>query len=200
MFKVDRFRPADCSQVAELHVTCLRTPFGGRAGLELLTRYYRIVALEAGACGYLVRHQDRILGFVCGIWQPNALRQLLLRSQWAGLVWWGIWQGLARPSLVADLIGRLIGSPDKALSPGYELRPIVVAPQARRMGIARLLLNALLEDARQRGFDRIFLFTEEDNLAAQAFYGSTGFYLVGRTTKSGVRYLRYERPVEPSVI
>jgi ribosomal-protein-alanine N-acetyltransferase len=75
---------------------------------------------------------------------------------------------------------------------GYELRPIVVAPVVRRTGIGVQLIEMLLADAVQRGFDRVLLAVQAGNVAAAALYRRAGFRLTGKESRSGEAYLRYE--------
>jgi len=192
---IDRLQFQDCPAVAILHLTCLHTPFSGRAGQELLTRYYQAVAREIGACGYTAKQDGHLLGFVCGVWQPRLLRNHLLRSEWAALSWWAIWQVMAKPTLLLNLLKRGLKPDAEESMPldGYELRPIVVSPEARGRGVARLLVETLWDDANRRGFSRVFLYTEENNISAQALYQKTGFSLIGKQIRGGATYLYYER-------
>ncbi len=59
---------------------------------------------------------------------------------------------------------------------------LVVEPTHRREGRARLLLQTVLDSARDQGCARISLTVHEDNEAAQSLYESMGFELVGRET------------------
>jgi [ribosomal protein S18]-alanine N-acetyltransferase len=52
-------------------------------------------------------------------------------------------------------------------------------PAARRRGIARLLLENLLTEARRRGAVEAFLEVRVDNAAARALYLREGFTQVG---------------------
>lgn len=196
MAQIDYLQESDCNKVAALHLMHLRTSFTGQAGKELLACYYRAVVRQVGACGYVAKENDEIEGFVCGVWQPSALRNILLRSQWLGLGWWAVWQVLSNPRFALDSLSRIRFSlqiPHETR--GYELRPIVVAPIARGSGVAQLLLNTLLKDAAQRGYKCIYLHTEEDNALAKSFYKKTGFKEVGKVYRLGVTHLRYERSV-----
>jgi ribosomal protein S18 acetylase RimI-like enzyme len=55
------------------------------------------------------------------------------------------------------------------------LEDLYVAPEARRSGLGRALLQAAIERARERGSRRIELDTAERNDAAVALYRSFGF-------------------------
>jgi ribosomal-protein-alanine N-acetyltransferase len=57
---------------------------------------------------------------------------------------------------------------------------LCVAPQARRLGLGRLLLQRLLDDARQARAERVFLEVRPSNAEAVALYHATGFHLIAR--------------------
>jgi ribosomal protein S18 acetylase RimI-like enzyme len=61
-----------------------------------------------------------------------------------------------------------------------ELRRIAVHPSVRRSGMARDLLRAVIDHARQSGCARIELEVAASNEPALALYGAHGFEQVGR--------------------
>jgi ribosomal-protein-alanine N-acetyltransferase len=75
-----------------------------------------------------------------------------------------------------------------------ELANLAVDPAARRRGIGRGLLDAMLRDCDQRGTRRVFLEVRESNAAARALYASRGFEEVGR------RKQYYRSPLEDALI
>ncbi|MCU1416763.1 MAG: tsaD [Schumannella sp.] len=56
-----------------------------------------------------------------------------------------------------------------------DIQTVTVAPEARRQGIARCLLSTLIDEARRRGAEELFLEVRVDNEAAQALYRELGF-------------------------
>ncbi|MFG2003206.1 GNAT family N-acetyltransferase [Spirillospora sp. NPDC048911] len=56
---------------------------------------------------------------------------------------------------------------------------MAVAPAARRRGLARRVLRALLDWGREQGCERAYLLVVEENAAARALYGSEGFETAG---------------------
>jgi len=54
------------------------------------------------------------------------------------------------------------------------LYEIGVDKEFRRRGVGKALVNALLSDCRERGFEEVFVFTNPANLPAVALYRSTG--------------------------
>ncbi|TQO20451.1 ribosomal-protein-alanine N-acetyltransferase [Rhodoglobus vestalii] len=56
-----------------------------------------------------------------------------------------------------------------------DIQTIAVEPNARRHGVGRALMNALMVEARTRGAGELFLEVRADNPAAQRLYDSLGF-------------------------
>ena len=80
------------------------------------------------------------------------------------------------------------------LAPEWELENIAVASSARRKGIGKRLLSALLAAARETNSDSVFLEVRQSNAAARTLYEKAGFELTGR------RKSYYSDPVEDAVL
>lgn len=88
-------------------------------------------------------------------------------------------------ALLAATGARLLTGPDGFLLARMaggeaELLTLAVAPDARRSGQARHLVERFLDEARASGSDAAFLEVASDNTAAQALYQATGWHQVGR--------------------
>ncbi|CAN5361266.1 N/A [soil metagenome] len=59
-----------------------------------------------------------------------------------------------------------------------DIQTVTVAPEARRHGLARTLMLQLINEARRRGAEELFLEVRVDNEAAQALYTELGFETV----------------------
>ena len=59
-----------------------------------------------------------------------------------------------------------------------DIQTVTVAPRARRQGLARRLLQQLIDEARRRGAEELFLEVRADNEGAQALYTELGFNAV----------------------
>src|SRR5690606_33526061 len=57
---------------------------------------------------------------------------------------------------------------------------LCVAASARRLGLGWLLLDRLLDDARDAGAERVFLEVRPSNAEAVTLYHDTGFHLITR--------------------
>lgn len=70
-----------------------------------------------------------------------------------------------------------------------DIQTITVASRARRHGLARTLMLALINEARRRGAEELFLEVRVDNEPAQALYRELGFETVAvrkRYYKGGI--------------
>ncbi len=56
-----------------------------------------------------------------------------------------------------------------------ELLKIAVAPSFRGRGLGAMLLNALTQEAKNRGAEKMFLEVREGNVAARTLYEKSGF-------------------------
>jgi ribosomal protein S18 acetylase RimI-like enzyme len=66
-----------------------------------------------------------------------------------------------------------------ATGTAWSIRDLYVAPQCRRSGIARALLQHILDYARATGAYRVSLHTEAGNTPALRLYTAAGFQPVG---------------------
>jgi [ribosomal protein S18]-alanine N-acetyltransferase len=93
--------------------------------------------------------------------------------------------------LVGRVIGYVVGW---YVADEGELANIAVAPDDRRQGTGRALLDAMLADAVARGTRELYLEVRESNAAARRLYHSLEFEEVGR------RKGYYRSPVEDALI
>jgi len=95
--------------------------------------------------------------------------------------------GHSRPDVVGFLMARRVGLE-------WELENIAVAPTARRKGVGKRLIGALLAAARETNGESVFLEVRELNVAARKLYESAGFQQVGR------RKSYYADPAEDAIL
>ncbi len=109
----------------------------------------RVEALDARAFGPIWRHSQATL--------QEALRQSALAT-------------------VALLDGELVGYQISTASGfGAHLARLAVEPRFQGRGIGSRLVVDLLQEIQARGFDRVTVNTQEDNLASQRLYDKLGF-------------------------
>lgn len=107
-----------------------------------------------------------------------------------------------RDCLASDAVFLVADSGDKVA--GYvvaidaadegEILNLAVAPQGRRRGLGRALVEHVLDVLSGRGARQIYLEVRESNAPARALYAAHGFKEVGR------RKEYYRRPVEDAIV
>lgn len=90
-----------------------------------------------------------------------------------------------------DLVGYLVG---RAVAGSGEILNLAIAPEHRRRGHAKRLLEAGLLALAARGATEAYLEVRASNLEAQALYAADGFVQVG------VRRGYYRLPVEDALV
>ena len=80
------------------------------------------------------------------------------------------------------------------LGPEWEIENIVVASSGQRRGLGTRLVQKLLDLARSRGAQVVFLEVRESNSAARALYSKSGFVETGR------RNSYYRNPEEDALV
>ena len=96
-------------------------------------------------------------------------------------------QGGAAPVLVGYVLALVMADEG-------EIADVAVAPEARRRGVARTLLNQLIEDMIAEGVRALYLEVRESIAAARGLYGSLDFEQVGR------RREYYQHPNEDALL
>ncbi|MBN1430542.1 MAG: GNAT family N-acetyltransferase [Anaerolineae bacterium] len=195
MTEIISLQPQHVDDVALLHLEYLRTSFRGRVGRHLLRLYYASLAEADGACGFVAIVDKQVVGYVCGVWDKSAIYQVLLRRYCVAFFILNSLHVLVNPTVLLLQLRQMIAHTKEQNDDGdgYELRPIVVAKASRGSGLAEELVSVLFQDARQRGFGRLFLVTEIDNQAANSFYRKLDFMETNTFMRNGTRYIRYER-------
>lgn len=82
---------------------------------------------------------------------------------------------LRQGEAVLGMVNLLITISTAEGAPVGILEDLIIAAPHRGRGLAKLLVNGVLDWARARGLARVTLLTDHDNLRAQAFYGDFGF-------------------------
>jgi [ribosomal protein S18]-alanine N-acetyltransferase len=100
-------------------------------------------------------------------------------------------QSKDEPALLPCILGYLVA---RRVDREWELENLVVADNVRRQGLGMRLTSELIEHARRRGANAIFLEVRESNGSARALYRKVGF------EESGRRKGYYKNPDEDAII
>jgi ribosomal-protein-alanine N-acetyltransferase len=83
-------------------------------------------------------------------------------------------------SILAEVDGKIVGYILFWLLPGViDIHNVAVHTAFRRHGIARLLLEQVISEARGRSLSRVTLEVRQSNIPAQRLYESLGFVIMG---------------------
>ncbi len=91
----------------------------------------------------------------------------------------------------AEVAGFLVA---KRIHAEWEIENIAVSGSARRRGLGTRLVGELIDLAKSRGGQAIFLEVRESNLAARMLYEKWAFEVAGR------RKSYYDNPVEDALV
>ena len=125
----------------------------------------------------------------------NAIEQGSYSVPWSDVTFRGLLRRRDAELLVAERAERVVGYIVfwQVLDQG-ELGNVAVSRDARRNGVARQLIAALMERAAARGVHELFLEVRPSNHGARQLYESFGFVPVGQ------RRNYYQEPVEDAVV
>lgn len=97
--------------------------------------------------------------------------------------------------LVAELGGRVVGfCIIRCSSPQADVIDVAVIPEARKQGIATIMVEHLLEEGRKRGVSDFMLEVRKSNAPAIRLYENVGFKTIG------IRKKYYSTPVEDALV
>jgi GNAT superfamily N-acetyltransferase len=188
------------SDIAALHLRYLVSPFSGRPGRKLLELYYDTFARTKDAFGLVAVIDGQVAGYACVMRDTRAIQLAVLRRAPLRLVWWGLVQLLARPRLLAGVMGRLQGREERIhwqrpqeMREWWPYRPLIVAEPYRRHGVADLLMQAVFEEARRRGIPGLIGTSERANAQSRINLVRNGYQEVWRNDD----YVVFVKPVAP---
>jgi len=137
----------------------------------------------------------------------RAVREMRSVGRWAFLFGWldrlaPLGDGMA-PGFVWIEDGRVVGNTSiRRAGPygrGWMIGNVAVAPEWRRRGIARSLMQAALDLARQRRGEWVALQVRSDSHAARSLYQALGFKETGETVQYRRTHFVPARPPEPPI-
>jgi ribosomal-protein-alanine acetyltransferase len=132
--------------------------------------------------------------FVDDAWPADAMRRELDSAQ----TYYLVAVDDAQPGSVHGYAGLLAG----AGSGEGDIQTIAVAPEYRGTGLGRVLMRTLIDEARRRGAERLFLEVRADNPVARGLYTSLGFAEIGvrpRYYRHGIDAVVMRLDVPPTV-
>lgn len=137
----------------------------------------RMVAMTPDHIDALMVHERAMFGTEA--WTANGYRSELADTEHRYYLAVEADAPMGTSDVVAGPAGLLAWGGVMVIADTAQIVTVGVIPGARRRGIARLLLDALLVEALRRGAVEALLEVRVDNDAAQALYRGAGFAQVG---------------------
>jgi ribosomal protein S18 acetylase RimI-like enzyme len=110
-----------------------------------------------------------------GVDSPAGLRHLMAVEETRGTRYFVARRGDEIVGMIGvwfDADGQIAG-----LEPP-EVIDIAVSPKHRRLGVARALMNVAVQETREAGYDRLWLYTDGNSVDLLTFYRRLGYRLV----------------------
>jgi len=168
----------DAAAVASLHRSFITTGFLSALGERFTERMYRAILSCPTAFGLGVKDEtDRLLGFIaCAedirktyrysiLLHGLSMALPLLRYLFRFSAIHRLWETFRYPSAVGEGL------------PRAEVLSIAVSPLLRGQGVGQMLLDAALNDLRNKGIERVKVAVGAANTGANRFYERYGFRL-----------------------
>jgi ribosomal protein S18 acetylase RimI-like enzyme len=185
--QVDAIKPKDAVQVAHLHKEGIPTGFLSSLGEGFLADLYQAISQSPDGFGFVVLDENEILGFVAFCSNLRQLYKQVCRRKGFKLLFILIPKVFSVRTI--QKIYENIFYPKRTRNlnlPDAELLSIVVSPSCRGKGFARKLIEAGLQECRNRGILKVKVLVADSNQPANHLYQKTGFELAAKIENHGV--------------
>lgn len=169
----------DVRDVVMIHLTSFRGFFLSILGRSFLKELYAGILDDPTRIAFVFENDTNLYGFVAGTDSPEGFYKRLLRQRWWRFTLASIKPVLRNPKIVPRLLGAFKrGEQTDVRENCAMLMSIAVDPEYQGQGIGKLLVDAFLKEAKERGVGQVNLTTDKlDNDAVNAFYLKSGFRL-----------------------
>jgi GNAT superfamily N-acetyltransferase len=191
--------PAEIDAMVKVHLRSFPGFFLTFLGRKFLKQLYRGILMDPSGIVWIVKEEDRLLGFVAGTLEPAGFYSRLIKNRLFGFALASIWPLLRRPGIFLRLWHALRKPAEsKAIPKGTALlMSIAVDPAVQNQGVGKMLTEAFCDECARQGASQVCLTTDRDgNDQGNRFYARRGFVLTrtfrareGRAMNEYVRVL-----------
>ena len=172
------------AEVARLHTTGIGEGFLSSLGEKFLCCLYGAVVESEMSFGFVAVDQGNVLGFISCAESTGALYKAILKRYLHRLLW-ACLPAMLKPRNIKHALETLFyPMRTEADLPTAELLSIVVAKEARGLGLGRRLVEACSDEFRRRGIVSFKAMVFEKFLS-NSFYQRVGFKSVGKYCQHG---------------
>ena len=163
--------------LVEIHQKSFKGFFLTFLGPNFIAKLYEAIVLDPSGIGYVALKDNSVNGFVIGTTQPKGFYGRLLRKRWWQFGWAAFPAFIGNPKILPRLLRAFSKAHQEQPTENCgELMSIAVHPETQRQGVGKQLVQAFLDEARQRGLEYVNLATDaENNDAVNNFYLNLGF-------------------------
>ncbi len=168
----------DIKPVVVIHLASFPDYFLSFLGTRFLSLYYSsICSASEGIAFVYLNDVGSPAGFVAGTSNPGGFYSRLLKRNWLKFALATIAPILRKPSTIWRVTRAVSHPSENPIGDDVAgLFSIGVLPELQGTGAGKKLVQAFLDEAKQRGCKRVFLTTDRDNNdAVNAFYMKLGF-------------------------
>ena len=179
--QVESFQKKFCADIADLHVRGIPTGFISSLDLDFVTALYHALTQSDRAFGFVIREKNHTLGFIAFTDNLASLYQSVLKNNFCRFSrilirrifsWAHIRKAIETLLYAAKTRNKNL--------PAAELLAIVIDDQIRGQGLASKLIQAGLDECKNRNIDKVKVLVAANNQLAKQLYQKFGFQLVCR--------------------
>lgn len=196
---IRKIKLSDVNHVVAVHLSSFPGFFLSFLGSRFLSLFYSgICTAPEGIAFVYLNDAGAPVGFVAGTSNPGGFYSRLLKRDWLKFALASIVPVLKKPSTILR-VARAVSHPsDNPIGDDVAgLFSIGVLPELQGTGAGKILVQAFLDEAKQRGCKRVFLTTDRDNNnSVNSFYEKLGFEIERQyVTPEGRRMNEYWIPL-----
>ena len=200
---IRKIQLSDVSHVVTVHLSSFPGFFLSFLGSRFLSLFYSgICSAQEGIAFVYLNDAGAPAGFVAGTSNPGGFYSRLLKRGWLKFSLASIIPVLRKPSIIGRVARAVFHPSSNPVGDDFAgLFSIGVLPELQGSGAGKKLVQAFLDEAKQRGCKRVFLTTDRDNNeAVNSFYEKLGFVIERQyVTPEGRRMNEYWMPLSEEV-
>ena len=195
---------SDITHVVQVHLSSFPGFFLSFLGSGFLSLFYSGICTAPEGIAFVYLNDAGIpVGFVAGTSNPGGFYSRLLKRDWIKFALASIIPVMKKPSVIGR-IARAVSHPsDNPIGDDVAgLFSIGVLPELQGTGAGKKLVQAFLDEAKQKCCKRVFLTTDCDNNdAVNSFYEKLGFEIKRQyVTPEGRRMNEYWKTLSEELI
>jgi GNAT superfamily N-acetyltransferase len=179
--------PEHAREVAQLHISGITGGFISSLGIDFGTSLYKAIACDGSSFGYVVKQDDKIIGFASFTTDIGSLYKTVIRKSGARFFLHLAGKAFSRRIMGKVLETLLYPSRTKKLDlPPAEFLSMVIAEEGRGKGLATKLVQKGFDKCASMGTDRIKILAAVQIGPINKLYEKFGFKVFTQIVNHGI--------------